>query len=98
MNTKQDKMTGADIEVERGPSRRLTDDLQGSPLRPAHGAGRPQYVVLTESGWPGSYEVVEARPVMPAVGLKARRGEPEKAEKTFSVQGADEDIVNGIKD
>ncbi len=45
------------------------------------------------------YRVIAAGMIekVPVVGLKPRRLEPEKAEKTFSVQGMQEELIDGIK-
>lgn len=84
---------------ERGPSpvlkpRRaqrvaLSDDVAG------HWDGRPQYVILADANYPGP----EYRKLYPAitVGLKKRRQDEVKVEKTFSVQGANEELVDAFK-
>lgn len=95
MNSKNiNKDTDQSPPEGRHSLRRATDDLgaQSFPLK-------PQYAILVEAGWPGSgYHVVERPAPMPAVGLKPRRVETERSEKTFSVQGADEELVQQFKD
>ncbi len=73
--------------------RRSTDDAVARAVREAQqeagmGIPRPQYRVIAA----GMIEKV------PVVGLKPRRLEPEKAEKTFSVQGMDSTLVEALKD
>lgn len=90
MNSKNiSKDTNQSPPEGRHSMQRLGDDIE-SPSFPM----KPQYAILVEAGWPGNYQVVAPKPL--AVGLKPRR-QAEASQQTFSVQGADEDIIARVK-
>ncbi len=87
MNQKNKIEAGAANINSKAPGRPTiaSDDVRQGWMTP-----KPQYVVLMEAGWPSNHPA----PVSHVVGLKKRRVDEVKAEKTFSVQGADMELVD----